>query len=118
MLLFSKCSLDDWISVGGAAPLIDDDSYEFSLTDAVFIRGFRSKPKALKNSTNVGVTISNPSQSTSIHLTDDGISIVGNLTVDGNITGSAVATSAGVDLGTHVHTVTHGSSSGDTTPPK
>lgn len=76
LLVFSQRCIDGWLNTGGIAenPL----SRFHSLTDAFFIVGFRSNPKALKNYDNDGIKLRSLDNSQRIHLKDDKTILITN----------------------------------------
>ncbi len=115
LLAVAQRSIDVWLTQGKVA---DQQSFRvMDLSDGFVIPGINPDPKVLTSVASDGMQLRNRSGLITLTLKNNEIviespvtisgdvSIAGNLDVTGDITGITVATVAGIDLGTHVHTV-------------
>lgn len=117
MIMFSERALDTWLQSGGVQlPL---DTRRHSLSDAIAILGLYSQPNKLESFFTTGIEIKADDGSIYFRLDGTGITIKGNVNIDGNITmtGTSTATDHTSDTisgKTHTHP---GDSGGTTGPP-
>lgn len=112
LIVFSERALDTWLQSGGIQPPLDTRRH--SLSDAIAVLGLYSTPNALSSFHNTGIEIKNVAGTTYFRLDDTGITIKGNVTIDGNCTATDHISGSISGLN-HIHT---GDSGGDTGPPK
>jgi len=106
LIAFSERALDTWMQSGGTQPPLDTRTH--SLSDAVAILGLYSQPNKLGAFHSTGIEIKNDAGTTYFRLDDSGITIKGNVDIDGNldITGDSTASdhiSGSISGNSHVH---------------
>lgn len=105
--LFSERCIDGWWENG--KPSIPLDFRLHDLSDAIFIPGITSKPKALKGFFNAGMELRTEKGDTFIRLQPGTITIKGDIIHEGNTTQTGTLTvsedviGGGVSLKNHVH---------------
>lgn len=105
LLIFADRSIDNWQSSGDvSAPAEQIMPRLHDITDAIAIIGLASEVHPIKNYNNNAVEIRNNSGSIHLSLSDSGINIAGNVTIDGDLTVQNTLTAGGIDMNTHFHT--------------
>ena len=105
LILFSARCLDGWLNTGGVAanPIPER---RFSLSDALFIPGIRSIPKAIKSHANEGIRLRNADASQYVWLHESGAITATNGKGIIEIAPSGVVTINGVAIDTKGNIVT------------
>lgn len=98
LAVFSERCIDGWFSSGDKSIPMDIRFHDFS--DAFFIGGFKSAPKALPVSSG-SLTLANGS--TSISINSGNVVISGNVTISGTINVSGQGVIDGIDISGHTH---------------
>lgn len=103
LIIISEIALDYWLSSGATS-----SELRFDLTNGIAIVGlFRYPLLDVKEATKDDAIIIRKGHS-KIKLTDKGINIYGNVTVDGSITAKGDITAAGKSVANHTHTDSDG----------
>lgn len=93
----------------------NSDDRQHDISDRAFELGFIPDAEAYVYPTNVDIEIGLKNKSVKMSFTESGIAIVGDVTIDGNLTVSGEVT-GNVPLSTHIHG--NGNQGADTTAPK
>jgi hypothetical protein len=104
LLVFSHRNTGEWVQDGGVQDQRKD--ILFPVGSCFVISGLRSLANKFKNYIDEGLVLSNKDGSSKIELTNDSIKI-----------DSPSVMINGVDFSSHTHTITSGSSVGETMPP-
>ena len=94
----------------------NSDDRQHSINDRCFELGFLPDKEAFVYPTNTDIEIGLKSGNVKMTFTEDGISIIGNVTINGNLTVSGEVTGNSIPLSTHKHG--NGNNGADTTTPK
>lgn len=94
----------------------NSDDRQHDINDRCFELGFIPDAEAYVYPTNVDIEIGLKGKAVKMSFTESGIAIVGDVTIDGNLTVSGEVTGNSIPLSTHIHG--NGNQGADTTAPK
>lgn len=94
----------------------NSDERQHDINDRCFELGFIPDKEAYVYPTNVDIEIGIKNKSVKMSFTESGIAIVGNVTIDGNLTVTGEVIGNSIPLSTHLHG--NGNNGADTTVPK
>ena len=99
IILFCDTDLDNWVQNGSGSPSFASDLH--GLNGAVCLVGLKNLTTKIDDYITNGVRIKY--KGSEIELTDSGIVIKGNVTVQGTITSTDIKTDSVLSLNTHIH---------------
>ena len=94
----------------------NSDDRQHDINDRAFELGFIPDAEAYVYPTNAEIELGLKSGTVKMTFTDSGISIIGNVTITGNLSVSGEVTGNSIPLSTHIHG--NGNQGADTTAPK